>query len=151
MASESEFYEKIGRVTELAQYLELDLGNIILATKAIDKKFYLDPKNNTEAYLKLRDGIDKGTLGQTLSRVKQILSIDEDIEEIVSDALTARNRFTHHIFREYGLAIHTAEGRSEMLIDIENLRVSMQKAYDFSSPIAEKIGLKHLSLVQEYS
>jgi hypothetical protein len=44
MASESEFYEKIGRVTELAQYLEFDLGHIILMTKAIEKKFYEAPK-----------------------------------------------------------------------------------------------------------
>jgi hypothetical protein len=151
MASESEFYEKIGRVTELAQYLEFDLGHIILMTKAIEKKFYEAPEKNAEAYIKLRDGIDKGTLGQTLSRVKDILSISEDIEEVISEALKARNRFTHHIFREYGLEIHSTSGRSEMLKDVENLRLTMQKAYDFSSSISDQLVEKHLHLVKKYS
>lgn len=143
MASESEFYEKMVRVTELAQYLEFDLGHIILMTKAIEKKFYEAPEKNAEAYIKLRDGIDKGTLGQTLSRVKDILSI--------SEALKARNRFTHHIFREYGLEIHSTSGRSEMLKDVENLRLTMQKAYDFSSSISDQLVEKNLRLVKKYS
>jgi len=151
MTSQSEFYEIIGRVTELAQYLELDLGHIIIMTKAIEKKFHEAPEKNAEAYIKLRDGVDKGTLGQTLSRVKDILSINEDIDEIINDALKARNRFTHHIFREYALKIHSANGRSEMLKDVDNLRLSMQKAYDFSSSISDQLVEKHLRLVKEYS
>ena len=151
MASESEFYEQIGRVTELAQYLELDLGHVILITEAIDQKLYEAPKENTEAYIKLRDDIDMRTLGRTLKKVKTILSLSDEIDGVVNEALNARNRFTHHIFREYGLKIHTAEGRAEMLKDIESMRILMRNAYDFSSRITDQLNLKHQALVTRYS
>jgi hypothetical protein len=49
------------------------------------------------------------------------------------------------------LEIHSTSGRSEMLKDVENLRLTMQKAYDFSSSISDQLVEKHLHLVKKYS
>ena len=151
MASESIFYEQVGRATKLAQYLEFELSNILLIHEAIEKQLYTAPAKNSDAYLAIRASVDKNTLGASIRKIKQKLTIVMDIETVIDTALEARNRFTHNFFRDYGLAVHTEEGRDKMSKELTQLCKSMQKAYDIVSPITSKLAAEHSTLLQKHS
>lgn len=145
MTKRSEFYQFIGEVTALAQYLELDLGTIFLAAEADQNKWYASPIDNAEAYNHLLEKVNKNTLGKTLRNIQEKYDLLDEFTELMVEALEARNRFTHHIFREFGLAIHSGEGRDQMLQVVDQLRASMQRAEDIASMVAERLVLEHLN------
>jgi len=145
------FLQEIGKVTELAQYLELELGTILLVAEAEDKEWEKSPVDNSEAYEKLRDSVNNNTLGQTLRSIQKKFTLLKEFPEIMEHALKSRNRFTHHVFREFSLTMHTAEGRAEMLKVVEELRSSMQLAYDVASPISDRLVSAHVSNAKKNS
>jgi hypothetical protein len=139
MLDKSIFYQKIGRVTELAQYFELELGTLLIVSEAESKKLDASSTEGSKAYEKLIDSVNKNTLGKTLRIIQKNFMLLEEFPEIMEAALEARNRFAHHIFREFSLAINSDADRAEMLSVVEELQSSMQQAYDIVSPITDRL------------
>lgn len=151
MTAKSEFYEAIGEVTELAQCLELELGTILLVAEADENKWHESPIDNAQAYEALLGKVNKKTLGGTLRQIQTRFGLLDSFAKVMEEAVSARNRFTHHIFREFGLAPYTPEGRTEMLITVTQLRATMQIAYDVASEISPKMVLDHVAKIGKNS
>jgi hypothetical protein len=151
MASKSELNLLVGKTTKLAQYLEMELGTILLVQEANENKWFESPVDNSKAYEKLREQVNKNTLGTSLKKLKANINHQDDIVLIMNEALEARNRFTHHIFREHGLGIHSEEGRDKFIADVNNLNKKMQRAYDIAQPISEALVMEHIARVKEHS
>ena len=151
MATKSDLYKIVGETTKEAQYLEMELGTILLVQEANENKWYESPIDNSKAYEKLLEKVHKNTLGVSLKKLKEKINHQDDIVLIMDKALKARNRFTHHIFREYGLELHSEEGRAKMISDILNLKQEIKRAYDIAQPISEALVMEHVASVKEHS
>ena len=82
-----DLYFQIGRTVEVAQVMELEVGNLALAYVSLA----FDPKSITNDERRLLkavvDDVDKRTFGYLLKQIRKIGSVSEDIEEIVNEAL----------------------------------------------------------------
>ena len=151
MASKSELHMIIGETMEVAQFLELELGTILLVQEADENKWYENPIDNSKAYEKLLEKVNKNSLGASLKKLREKINHKDDLVVIMEEALQARNRFTHHIFREHGMNRFTDNGRDKMIADIKKLNEKMEKAYSLAQPISERLVLEHYNLVQKHS
>ncbi|WP_460241366.1 hypothetical protein [Aurantivibrio infirmus] len=151
MASEHELNEIVGKTAILAQYLEMELGTILLVQEANENNCQELIIDFSKAYEKLSEKVAKNTLGASLRKLTSKINHQDDIVSKMGLALKARNRFTHHIFREYGLAIHTEEGRDKIISDIDSLNQTMQKAYNIAQSISEDLVMEHVASVKKNS
>jgi hypothetical protein len=61
------------------------------------------------------EDIDSKTVGTLLRHFKKTGTMDDSIITIVDEALEKRNYLTHRFFRSHNFAIHSEEGRREMI------------------------------------
>jgi len=137
MTSRDQLYARSGRALEICQLLEKEIGTALLALDALMTKSHLQP--NADNYLRLRDAIEKQTLGQSLKQMRERLKLQEDLEEVLQDALLARNTLAHHFFARHGLKVLEADGRSGMLQDLNELITALQHGYDLAGNVARAL------------
>jgi hypothetical protein len=65
--------------------------------------------------------------------------IDDNIIATVNDALEKRNYLTHKFFRKHNFAIHSAEGRKTMLVEIREIQGSLSLAHTVLSGMTESL------------
>jgi hypothetical protein len=120
-------YCKFGFVSEAAQLLETELGNLLFAAGATEQNLLDDP--NSEAALRLINGINKQTLGRLFHNAKGAVEGLAEVEALLERAVTARNRLSHSFYRQHNFRRNTEEGRSVMLDDLELLHNEILNAY----------------------
>ncbi len=100
MTTLNEVYRKFGDVSEAAQLLETELGNILLMIGAIDANLIkqADPAKAAALF----KTINRHTLGQLLKRLHQ-KSVDSaaDLGFLLASALSERNRLSHSFYRQH--------------------------------------------------
>ena len=123
----------------------------MLAQEANENKWYESPIDYSMAYEKLLDQVNRKTLGVSLKKLKTNINHQDDLTLAMDEALKARNRFTHHLFREHGLNMLTDQGREKIFLDVRELKAIMQKAYNLAQPITEALVSDHLTNIKEHS
>jgi len=134
MSSRIEVYQAAGRALELSQLFETELGTALLALDALETNSFIGP--DADAYLRLREEIDGLTLGKSLKRIKNRLSLGEDLESLFQLALDARNFLAHHLFKRDVVAILDPDGCARLLSDIEDVFRKIAPAYSAAQGIA---------------
>jgi len=137
MISRDALYAQVGRSLELCQLLEKEIGTALLGLDALMTKSHLQP--NPDRYLRLRDAIEKQTLGQSLKQMRERLKLQEDLEAVLNEALRARNNLAHRFFSQHGLKVIEPEGRAEMLHDLDGLMAALQHGYALAGNVAHAL------------
>ena len=90
MPTLDDVYRKFGETAEAAQLLETELGNLLLEHDCIEADLLVssDPDKATAIY----DRINRKTLGQLIRSLGSVVDSAANLEQVLSDALTARNR-----------------------------------------------------------
>jgi len=125
----SQLYCKFGRTVEMAQVMEFEAGNFALALISV----MFDPEkiNNEQRrmFKSVIDDVDKRTFGNLLNLIRKRVSISEEIEETVSQALEKRNYLIHRFFKKHNFAIHSEEGRHAMNIELDDIYRTINLAH----------------------
>ena len=137
MTTRDDLYARAGRALELCQLLEKEIGTALLALDALMTKSHLQP--NPDKYLRLREAIEKQTLGLSLKKMRERLKLQEDLEAVLEEALAARNDLAHRFFSRHGLKVIEVEGRTEMLKDLDGLIAALQHGYVLAGNVARAL------------
>jgi hypothetical protein len=137
MTSRASLYARAGRGLELCQLLEREIGTALLALDVLMTKSHLQA--NPDKYLRLQDAIEKQTLGQALKQMRERLQLQEDLEAVLREALGARNDLAHRFFSRHGLKVIEAEGRAEMLEELNSLIACLVHGYVVAGNVARAL------------
>ena len=128
MAERDQLYQKFGEVSEAAQLLETELGNMLLEISAGKHGLFVNP-DKAKATELLKE-INKSTLGKLIRNYNPANSASsDDLCNLLEEALSARNTLSHSFFRNHNLRINSKEGRDLMISDLEVLYKKIFEAY----------------------
>ena len=137
MATEEELYAKFGRTAEAAQLFETDLGTILLAIEGLENGWLVTPDANA-AKVALQS-IEAQTLGNLLKRLRGKVEVNDHLEEIFSSALMERNSLNHGWFENHNFKINSAEGRAEMIADLQAKQQKLLLAWKMAQQLAASL------------
>lgn len=134
--TEHEVFRDFGYVSFTAQMLESSLVTIILAAEDAGELEIKKPKKRKD--LESEIYLSEQTLGKLIQLLKEG-GIDEEVTEMIEDALKARNYLAHHFFVMNSENHQTAEGRGRMLKELQQLRFRIGRSQIAFSQIREQI------------
>jgi hypothetical protein len=120
-------YRKFGEVSEAAQLLETELGNILLLYKGAEAGLF--DGSDHEAADKILDHINRSTLGQLLWQLRGNHDGLDALEEVIAEAKSERNRLIHSFYRDHNFRRNSSEGCKLMLRDLESMHGKIIEAY----------------------
>jgi hypothetical protein len=120
-------YRKFGEVSEAAQLLETELGNILIKIGAAEANLLNEP--NPERASEIFKNINRLTLGQLLKNVNSSTESIVHLEALLSRALAERNRLSHSFYRRHNFRRNSDEGRELMLNDLESIHDTLLEAF----------------------
>ncbi len=135
MATRNEVYLEFGRIAELAQLFETELGTALLAHDAMERKLYIGPPKDATA--RVLEAIESKTLGANLKAIRSRLDVSDDLAAVFEQALEARNALMHGFFLKHGMAIHSEAGCDAMIQHINKLRPDLERAYQSASYLSQ--------------
>jgi len=127
MLTLDEVYKKFGETCEAAQLLETELGNKLLVLRGLEEDLFAskDPKRAAQ----IVEDIDTSTCGKLITLLKKKSRVPDDLESLLCDALTERNRLSHSFYRQHNFRRNSEDGRTVMLADLELIHQTILKAY----------------------
>lgn len=127
MPTLNEVYRKFGETSEAAQLLETELGNILLLQDCIEAGLIESPDSEkaTEIYRQ----INKHTLGRLIKKLGLSITSSAQLQELLSQALTVRNRLAHSFYLRHNLRRNSDAGRTIMIQDLESMHDKLLEAY----------------------
>ena len=127
MSTLDDVYRKFGEVSEAAQLLETELGNVLIKIGAAEANLLNEP--NPDRASELFKKINHQTLGQLLKNVSNSTESVGHLEALLSRALAERNRLSHSFYRRHNFRRNSEEGRVFMLKDLESIHDTLLEAY----------------------
>lgn len=127
MATKDDVYRKFGEASEAAQILETELGTLLLEHKLIEADLFEKP--DSDRATAIYDQINKQTLGQLIRSLGHVSDLDFDVDQVLSDALVARNRLAHSFYLKHNLRINSEEGRDVMMRDLDVIHICLLQAH----------------------
>ena len=143
MATLDEVYRKFGEASEAAQLLETELGNLLFMHKCIDAGLLNHP--NPKLATKFYEQINKLTLSRRIDPLRKSGYFNENLEQLLRDALATRNRLAHFFYEKHNFRRNSDDGREIMLRDLESIHEVLLEAYNSVRPITE-VNLKKLGI-----
>jgi hypothetical protein len=137
MASRETVHEHFGRAAQFAQLLEMEIGTALLAIDALETQSFLSP--NADAYRRLKEAIDRQTLGRSLNQIKSQLQLTDDIESQFVSALERRNTLTHRFYVSHGLKFLDEAGRDTMVLELQSISSELNRAWLSAQRISETL------------
>ena len=127
MATIDDVYRKFGEACEAAQLLETELGTLLLMHKCIDAGLvdHSNPNRATAIYKQ----INKQSLGQLIRSLGPMGDSIADLEQLLSDALTSRNRLTHSFYLQHNFRGNSDDGRDVMLRDLDTIHEALLESF----------------------
>lgn len=120
-------YRKFGEVSEAAQLLETELGNVLIKIGVAEENLLNGP--DTDRASELFKKINHLTLGQLLKNVSGSTESVGHLEALLSRARAERNRLSHSFYRRHNFRRNSEEGRALMLNDLESIHDTLLEAY----------------------
>lgn len=127
MATRNDVHQKFGETAETAQLLETELGNLLLLHECIDAGLLQTP--DAERATGIYDRINRKTLGQLIRSLESAGNSVANLEDVLADALTARNRLTHSFYLQHNFRLNSDDGRDAMVRDLDSLQHQLMEAY----------------------
>jgi len=120
-------YRKFGEVSEAAQLLETELGNLLLVHKGAEAGLF--ETKDPEAAARILEKINRNTLGQLLWQLRGSYDELDALEDLLTAAKAERNRLIHSFYRKHNFRCNSADGRALMLQDLEAMHEKIIGAY----------------------
>lgn len=99
----------------------------------------IEPKKiDINKIILILDNKDKKTLGQLIKIIKDNLGLNNDAEEILNDALSARNCIIHRVLIDNVELFIQQETRNALIKKIRKLRQLVQKGISILDPSIEE-------------
>lgn len=127
MATLDDVYRKFGEVSEAAQLLETELGNVLIVLGIAGHDLLENP--DPAKAVALFKGVNRKTLGQLRNNLHESTETADHLAEQLSSALTARNRLSHKFYRLHNFRRNTSSGCDIMLKDLESMHKTIMDAY----------------------
>lgn len=127
MTTLDDVYRKYGEVSEAAQLLETELGNVLIMVDA--SNLNLIEHANPQQAAALFESINRQTLGQLLKRLHRSTDEADHIASLLAAALATRNRLAHSFYRQHNFRRNSAEGCAVMLQDLDAMHEVLLSAY----------------------
>ena len=127
-----EVYAHFGVAAYFAQCFEKFLSNFLLLHARATKS-----DRAVEDIDALEEFFHKKTLGKLLKDVSAVVGHNSSSEQLVRDALEKRNLLMHQYFRTRAEKFMTAEGRAEMITELEEVRDLFQRAGYFATALCK--------------
>lgn len=137
MATREEVYAKFGMTAEAAQLFETEVGTILLAREGEERGWHL--KANPEEAAHFYEKLNRKTLGQILTSLREYLDLAEDVAAAFELALKARNRLNHGFFERHSYRMYAAAGRDAMIDELEAMHSQLVEAYEIAQPAAMQL------------
>lgn len=141
--SKREMFAHYGLTAYHAQCFEYELGNILSLQLRLDGKV-----SSFEELFSLDDKNSKRTLGNLLKKVRKFVKFDNKAEKRLNDALLKRNYLTHNFFSNNSIRILSIKGRSEMIMQLNDLSESFKIAESLVQNITSLL-MKALGITDE--
>lgn len=142
-ATEHELFRDFGFAAFKAQMLESSLVHLLLAA---DKSGMIKLENKKSIELELV--LSKKTLGPLIEELRKG-GISADLDEILKDALEARNFLTHHFFNWHSKAFATENERGSMLRELQKLRFRIGKATDLMANLRADVYVRVFGVTED--
>lgn len=123
----NEVYRKFGEVSEAAQLLETELGNLLLLHSGVEAGLF--ENKNPEAAARMFEQINRNTLGQLLWQLRGNYNDLDALESLFNVAKAERNRLIHSFYREHNFRRNSADGQTLMLQDLKKMHEKIIDAY----------------------
>lgn len=120
-------YRKFGEVSEAAQLLETELGTLLLKTRCIKAGLVESPDSEKAAQIYRQ--VNGHTLGQLIQKLRHSVESIADLEELLAEALTVRNRLAHSFYPRHNFRRNSDDGRAVMMQDLESMHDKLLEAY----------------------
>jgi hypothetical protein len=127
MPTLDDIYRKFGETSEAAQLLETEFGSMLLWFGCIKADLIENP--DSDKAMAIYKQIDKLTLGQLIKKLGQKNASISHLEELLSEALTIRNKLAHSFYLRHNLRRNSEEGRAIMMKDLESMHDKLLEAY----------------------
>ena len=128
MATLDDVYRKYGEVSEAAQLLETQLGNLLLAHECIDARLLDDP--DPDRATAIHRWMTKQTLGRLRQSLSSLTGSNVDLDKLLRGAVASRNRLAHSFFLQHNFRRNSDQGCDVMLRDLEVIHDILLEAYD---------------------
>jgi hypothetical protein len=111
--------------------------------------------SNPERVSELLGKINRQPPGQLIKNAKGDINSISQLETLLSQALTERNRLAHSFYREHNFRRNSDEGRQIMLDDLESIHHTLLEAYkavlllsgiDLDFVVLEGLPTRHLPI-----
>ena len=127
MATLGEVYRKFGEVFEVAQFLEHEMGTLLLEHRLIDEALFKNP--NLERALEIEKQINnRETLGSLKNHLVERRDSIKELEQVLKKAVDSRNRLAHSFYIKNHCNSKSDEGRDFMLHDLEAIHKDLLEA-----------------------
>lgn len=137
MATRDEVYSKFGVTAEAAQLFETEVGTILFAREGEERGWHL--KANPEKAAVFYEKMNRQTLGQILTSLREYIDFEDSVAECFELALKARNRLNHGFFERHNFAIFAEGGREAMIAELEAMHTQLFAAYKIAQPAAMQL------------
>jgi len=134
--TEHEVFRDFGFAAFTAQMLESSLVTILLAAEDSGRIEIKKPKKRKDIESEIF--LSERTLGQLIHFLKEG-GIDEQLTELIDDALKARNYLMHHFFAWNVENYQSDKGRGTMLAELQQLRFRIGRSQMAFSQIREQL------------
>ena len=128
-------YAHAGLALYWAQCFEMSLENfLVIHARLSDHSITLVELESYE------EDVQRKTLGELLQEVRQRASFDSSAEKAIGDALQKRNYLAHRFFKDRAVDFLSADGKSRMVSELQDLQQCFQIADTVASAIAQATG-----------
>jgi|WetSurMetagenome_2_1015567.scaffolds.fasta_scaffold00300_15 hypothetical protein len=150
-------YAHFGLAVYLSQVLEHGLVNALVFLDLLPRRAgHSVPK---QEWLKEFDAFMgrhfETTLGMLIRSLRGVISVPQDLQSLLADALYKRNFLAHHYFRERSAEFMTKNGRDEMILELQEAQALFNRAdgklNEAVRPVRERIGLTDEQLEKHFA
>jgi hypothetical protein len=145
-----EVYARHGLAMYRAQCVEQSITQLLIYFDFFAKQVPLF--QSKEQWLKEFDSFDQmmsaKTMGQLVVKLVGVGAVDPSIENLLRDALKARNFLAHRFFVDFAMDFLSESGRNKMILDLERKTTLFDEVEAVLNPITYDLCAKY-GLTQE--
>ena len=139
-----EVYARFGLAFYYAQVLEHGIVNALVLLDLVPKRHHVartvaEWEEMFDTFMSERF---ERTMGGLLRDLRAVAAVPDDLEALLRDALTRRNRLAHSFFRDHAERFMTESGRNRMIVEVDECRDIFVTADHRLEEIIQPIRLK---------
>jgi len=127
-----EVYAHFGLAVYFSQVLEHGLVNALVFSDLLPRRAG-HPMPKEEWFKEFDAFMDQHfetTLGKMIRGLKNVISVPQNLESLLAEALKKRNFLAHHYFKDRSTEFMTKIGRDKMILELQEARTLFEHADD---------------------